>query len=49
MPMRRVAEPTAPLTTMPMMSTDMTRPRTPKATTKGTNAAVFPFAACWMS
>ena len=45
MPMRRVWEPTALLTTMATMSTDRARARMPKAATKGTNAAVFPLAA----
>ena len=39
--MRRVAVPTAPLTTMPMMSTDMARPSTPNATTNGAKGAVL--------
>jgi hypothetical protein len=45
MPMRRIWELTALLTTMATMSTDMASARVPKAATKGTNAAVFPFAA----
>ena len=39
MPIRRVEEATAPLTTMPMISTDMTSPSTPNAMTKGAKVA----------
>ncbi len=46
MPMRRVAAPTAPLTTMPMIRTDSTSPSTPKATRNGTNAVVFASVFC---
>lgn len=45
--MRRIWELTAPLTTMPTMSSDMASARMPKAATKGTNAAVLPFAVSW--
>ena len=44
--MRRVAAPTAPPTTMAMISTDNTRARMPKAMTNGTNAAVLADSTC---
>ena len=37
--MRRVEEATAPLTTIPMISTDITSPSTPKAMTNGAKVA----------
>ena len=42
MPIRRYPATTAPLTTFVTISTDMTRPMTPKATRNGTNGAMFP-------
>ena len=44
--MRRVAAPTAPPTTMAMISMDKTRARMPKAITNGTNAAVLADSTC---
>jgi hypothetical protein len=46
MPMRRVAELTAPPTTMLMIRMDMIRPRTPNATTNGANVAAVRSVAC---
>src|SRR5215468_1557741 len=41
-PIRRYPDTTAPLTTLPTISTDITRPMTPNATTNGTMIAIVP-------
>ena len=43
-PIRRVPAATAPLTTLPTISTDITSPSSPKATMNGTHGAIEPVA-----
>src|SRR5215470_9519925 len=45
-PIRRYPATTAPLTTLPTITTDITSPMTPKATTNGTMIAIVP--ASWV-
>src|SRR5215468_3336100 len=42
-PIRRYPDTTAPLTTLPTITTDITSPMTPNATTNGTMIAIVPF------
>src|SRR6516225_10401604 len=41
-PIRRYPDTTAPLTTLPTITTDITSPMTPKATTNGTMIEIVP-------
>lgn len=45
-PIRRVAVPTAPATTLPATSTDITMPSSPKETRNGRNSAVLRLVPC---
>src|SRR5215471_1335441 len=45
-PIRRYPDTTAPLTTLPTITTDITSPMTPNATTNGTRIATVP--ASWL-
>jgi len=49
MPILRICALTAPLTTLAMMITDISRPSTPNAIITGTNSAVFSSAASFTS